>query len=92
MEMVINLVGNLGAFVPIGFLWPIVRNGRTNAWRVTLLSGVVSLLIEMFQFATGQRIADIDDVILNTLSGLLGYLLYRLVNGLLRGRLVAAKG
>ena len=31
-EMLVNIVGNLAAFVPLGFLWPSLRDGRTSAW------------------------------------------------------------
>ncbi len=33
----------------------------------------VSLLIEVLQGISGRRVADVDDVILNTLGGLMGY-------------------
>lgn len=71
--MLVNVVGNLVAFMPLGFLWPIFRRGRTNAWRVGGLSAAVSLLIETLQYGSGRRIADVDDLLLNTLGGLLGY-------------------
>lgn len=74
--MLVNLVGNLAAFMPLGFLWPLFlqgQGGRTNVWRVGGLSAVLSLLIEVLQLGSGGRIADVDDLILNTLGGLLGY-------------------
>lgn len=74
---VVNFLGNLAAFLPLGFLWPVLRRGRTNARRVVGLSAFVSLLIETLQLATGRRIADVDDVILNALGGLIGYAAYR---------------
>jgi hypothetical protein len=30
-------------------------------------------LIESVQFSTGRRVADVDDIILNTAGGILGY-------------------
>ena len=77
--MVLNVLGNLAAFVPLGVLWPLLRRGRTSAWGVAGLSASVSLLIESLQFASRRRIADVDDIILNTLGGLLGYAAYRAV-------------
>lgn len=71
--MLVNVVGNLVAFMPLGFLWPLLRRGRTGAWRVGLLAAAVSLLIETLQYASARRIADVDDVLLNALGGLLGY-------------------
>jgi glycopeptide antibiotics resistance protein len=71
--MLVNVVGNLAAFVPLGILWPLLREGRTTARRVGLLAFSVSLLIETLQYGSGRRIADVDDVLLNTAGGLLGY-------------------
>ena len=71
--MLVNVVGNLGAFMPLGFLWPLLRRGRTGVWQVGLLAAALSLLIEALQYALGRRTADVDDVLLNTLGGLLGY-------------------
>ncbi len=79
IEMVVNIVGNLAAFAPLGFLVPIFREERTSLGRVVCLCAGISLLIELLQFFTGYRVADIDDVILNTLGGVLGYAVYRLV-------------
>ncbi len=75
-RMLVNLVGNLAAFMPLGFLWPLFlqgQGGRDHVWRVGGLSAVLSLLIEVLQLGSGGRIADVDDLILNTLGGLLGY-------------------
>ncbi|WP_244884944.1 VanZ family protein [Singulisphaera acidiphila] len=74
--MLVNVVGNLAAFIPLGFLWPFFQGGRTSVWRVGWLSAALSLLIETLQFASGRRIADVDDLLLNTLGGLLGYGMY----------------
>lgn len=79
--MVVNVPGNLAAFVPLGLLWPVLRQGKTTARRVGLLSAGVSLVIEVLQFGSGRRIADIDDVLLNALGGLLGYGVYRALGG-----------
>jgi glycopeptide antibiotics resistance protein len=76
--MVVNVLGNLAAFVPLGILWPMLRRGRTTAARVAGLSAAVSFLIESLQFASRRRVADVDDVILNALGGLIGYAAYRL--------------
>lgn len=77
--MVVNILGNLAAFVPLGILWPILLRGETTARRVGLLSAGVSLAIELAQLATARRIADVDDVLLNALGGLIGYGVYRVV-------------
>lgn len=73
------LVGNLGAFVPLGLLAPII-SPRWRSWRRALVLGLgVSLVVEAAQLLISLgmgfpwRVADIDDVILNTLGTLLGF-------------------
>src|SRR4051794_30826414 len=63
-EFMVNIVGNLAAFMPLGFLWPLLRDGRTTAWQAALLSATVSTVIETLQYLSGYRIADVDDVLL----------------------------
>jgi glycopeptide antibiotics resistance protein len=72
-EFVVNFLGNLVAFMPMGILPTLIRGRRTGAWQVALFSLVLSLMIEGGQYASGRRVADVDDLILNTLGGLLGY-------------------
>lgn len=70
-----NVVGNVLLFVPFGlFVTHYVKN--KSFLPTMLLSLLVSCAIEFAQSSIG-RTADIDDVILNTLGGLFGYLLYR---------------
>jgi glycopeptide antibiotics resistance protein len=76
--MVVNIVGNLAAFVPLGFLWPLLRTGKTRAGEVACLAAAVSLVIEVLQLGLGHRVADVDDVVLNALGGLIGFGAYRL--------------
>jgi glycopeptide antibiotics resistance protein len=72
---VINFVGNIVAFVPMGLLPPFIFKRPTKLWMVLVFSLCVSLLIEGGQLASGRRVPDVDDLILNVLGGLLGYFL-----------------
>ena len=76
-SLLVNLVGNVVAFLPFGFVPPLVRRRPMRAWQVALLAAGLSLTIEALQLASGRRTADVDDVLLNTIGGLLGYALYR---------------
>ncbi|GEL08216.1 VanZ family protein [Salisediminibacterium halotolerans] len=77
------LAGNVVLFLPFGFLLSAsIESFRRNRKRYSLLSAVVmsavvSTIIEVNQFLFTYRVANIDDVILNTAGGLLGALLYR---------------
>lgn len=71
----INFWGNIGMFLPIGFfpalLW------RKWKWWKSLLSGFgLSLFIELAQIPI-QRGTDIDDLWMNTLGGVVGYVIYK---------------
>jgi len=77
----VNILGNLAAFVPLGFLLAESRPELDQAGKVVLCSFLLSAFIEALQLASGQRIADIDDVLLNSLGGLLGFGMCRLFRG-----------
>lgn len=74
---VVNFLGNIVAFLPFGVLLPLVRTEKTRVWDAFFFSAGLSLAIEAMQFFFAKRNADIDDVLLNTLGGLLGYGLLR---------------
>lgn len=71
----INILGNIIMFMPIGFLAPILFNKLDNLKSIAILGFCISLFIEFTQlFLT--RATDIDDLILNTLGTILGYLVF----------------
>jgi glycopeptide antibiotics resistance protein len=71
----INVIGNVAMFVPFGFLLSLLWRGA--GWRkAALVSAAVSLCIELCQLPQMARTTDIDDILLNTLGGFLGYLLF----------------
>ena len=70
---VVNIFGNIAVFVPLGAL---VAWLARAPWLVRILVGTTagalfSALIEVMQLAAG-RVADIDDVILNSVGAFLG--------------------
>ena len=72
----LNLAGNIIGFVPFGALLPIFTRSVRKAWKVTLLSLEISALIEVSQLIFRVGCFDVDDMILNTLGGLLGFGLF----------------
>jgi glycopeptide antibiotics resistance protein len=68
-----NLLGNLVMLAPLGAL--LATATRCKPWMAALAVPLTSAGIESWQFlgATGRSV-DIDDVILNTIGGLIGYL------------------
>jgi len=67
------LLGNIVMFMPLGF-FPKLLYRKWSWWKSLLLGFGVSVSIELAQLFT-TRSTDIDDVILNTLGALLGWLL-----------------
>ena len=77
----IDVVGyflNILLFVPFGILVPLIWTNAKGI-RYILISGFsFSLLIEISQ-SFNNRQTDVDDLILNTLGALIGYLLFRVL-------------
>lgn len=70
-----NVIGNVLLFVPFGiFVTYYVKNDKV--YQTLFLSILVSCSIEFAQSVIG-RTADIDDVILNTMGGILGYIIFK---------------
>ncbi len=72
---VVNFVGNIVAFVPMGLMPPFIFVRRVRLWHVLVFSLGLSLVIEAGQLYSGRRTPDVDDLILNSLGGCVGYLL-----------------
>lgn len=75
----LNIVGNVVMFMPLGALLPLWDRRYRKAW-ATILAGLsLTFSIELLQYLMGTRSADIDDIILNTLGTVLGFALYRIL-------------
>lgn len=72
----LNLVGNVLCFVPFGFVLPIMSNRHRGALKITFLSFLASLLVELIQLVSKVGSCDVDDIFLNTLGGFLGYMAF----------------
>ena len=77
-----NLLGNVAAFVPFGFILPMLKRSNRKWYVVVLISLLFSLCIEAVQLVTRRGSFDVDDLMLNTLGGFLGYLLFLLMAGM----------
>lgn len=85
-DVVINLVGNVAAFIPFGALIRWVRNQKTGFFVAVLYTFLFSLGIELIQLVTRVGVFDVDDLILNTCGGAIGYLCYRILRAIDRRR------
>lgn len=80
--VVLNIVGNIVAFIPFGFLVPMINSAERRTYMIFLLSLELSLIIEVIQLFSRVGSFDVDDLILNTLGGLIGYWAYRTIRNL----------
>ena len=79
-----QIMWNVCLFMPLGALLPCVFLPlRKHAWKTILICFLLSLSIECVQFFIG-RVADMDDLICNTLGGVFGRALYTVVAWALR--------
>lgn len=69
-----NVLGNIILFIPFGFLSSyLLKNRKLGV--ITILTIIASGTIETVQYYIG-RVFDIDDIILNLLGGITGFLIY----------------
>ncbi len=69
-----NVLGNIILFIPFGFLSSyLLKNRKLGV--ITILTIIASGTIETVQYYIG-RVFDIDDIILNLLGGIIGFLIY----------------
>ncbi|CAN7750327.1 VanZ family protein [Paenibacillus sp. LjRoot56] len=73
-----NILGNIILFMPLGVYVQLLKKDK----KISISMGIVfliSLLVEIFQFIFGIGATDIDDIILNSLGGLIGILVYKVL-------------
>ncbi len=76
----INIVGNVAAFMPFGYLVPRLKQKKTNVFFTALFSFELSLCVELLQLVFKLGCFDVDDLLLNMVGGILGYLIYYIFN------------
>ena len=83
-NLLTNLAGNILIFAPMGILIPIMRKKRTGVFTVTFSSFLLSLFIETVQLVSRVGVFDVDDLFMNTIGGILGYIVFRIGMAFLR--------
>lgn len=76
-SLFVNFFGNIAGFMPLGFFPALLWRGGSLK-RALLIGFSSSLFIEVWQIFI-PRTTDIDDILLNTLGALLGYLVWKLL-------------
>ena len=75
---VINLVGNVVMFIPLGFFLPLLWESLRKLWKTVLWVALIITAVELAQLLTLVGSCDVDDLILNLTGASLGYGLYKL--------------
>lgn len=84
ISFLLNIIGNIFAFSPFGFFLPEISPKMRNFWKVLSMSFLVTMCIECTQLVTKLGVFDVDDLIMNTLGGVIGYGLYCIARKLYR--------
>lgn len=77
---VINIIGNIIVFVPFGFLLPIAFQKQLDRLDKMLFASVTGILIiELLQLVLKVGVFDIDDVILNSIGVVAGFVILKVI-------------
>ena len=76
---------NVVLFVPLGLLAPVIWEKMDKLTNVIAVSVLFTMLIEISQLIN-FRSTDVDDVILNVLGGVVGFGLFKLLDGLTKSK------
>ena len=79
-----NIVGNVLIFLPFGAILPVLFRRMRNVFLTAGAGALVSLWIETLQLVTRVGSFDVDDILLNTLGALVGYVIFALCNRIRR--------
>ena len=75
--ILINIFGNLIAFMPLGLFLPLIFKKINSLLKFTISVTLIIIFIEIMQMVLLTGSMDIDDLILNLSGALMVYLLYR---------------
>ena len=75
-----NIIGNVLCFVPFGAIFPVLNRKTRHFVVVVLLSFQFSLIVECIQLISKVGSFDVDDLLLNTIGGMIGYLVFCVCN------------
>ena len=73
----INLLGNVVMFVPLGLFLPLIFLRLQKLWRTLFTVTLLIAVVEIAQLFTLLGSCDVDDLILNLLGAALGYGIYK---------------
>jgi len=76
----VNLIGNIVGFIPLAIFLALLFRPLRSATTCIICIFLISVGFELFQLVTSLGVCDIDDVILNTFGGMIGYSIFWIIN------------
>ena len=77
-----NVIGNIAIFIPFGYLITDMikeKAHKCNIFVTCIITLLTSLTVEIIQMFIGRSF-DVDDILLNLVGGVLGYIVYLIVH------------
>jgi glycopeptide antibiotics resistance protein len=70
-----NILGNIVLFLPFGFFLPALFSKCANFKKFFLITLLTLFIVELLQFLTMLGAFDINDIVLNLLGAIVGFLI-----------------
>lgn len=80
-----NIIGNIVLFLPLGVYITLLNPSKKISVNMCLIA-LTSVIVEIIQFLFKVGVTDIDDVILNTVGGLTGILIFKVLYKFLKDK------
>lgn len=74
-----NLVGNVVAFIPLGYFLPRIWKAAGNVFICMFAVFTLVLGIELYQLFSAFGAFDVDDILLNCAGAFIGYIFYMII-------------
>ena len=82
-QFLIEELANIILFIPLGFFLPAVFRSNRKAYKTVSITFSITFGIECHQYFIG-RLSDIDDIITNLLGGIIGFIVFKLLDRFLK--------
>lgn len=80
IPFIINIIGNIVVLMPFGFLLPLAFKKQLNRLDKLLFATVTGILvIEMLQLVFKVGVFDVDDIILNSMGVVIGFVILKVI-------------
>ena len=74
--LIYHMIGNMIWFVPLGLIGPLSKKVFRTVQSTMMIGILLSVSIEVMQWVFHTGISDIDDIWLNVLGALAGYMIW----------------